>query len=488
MIECRGYISREAGQTESDRVAALTALYEPDRTFVVPILCNLALAGQVEWKRVASLPFEMALLPRCLYRAARMHVVSYALPALISLGTLIHERSPSKTTAIRWLRSAARARTLKLLEKLQPESGGFIEAIPLTSFVVMGLIGAGHTDNPVVSKGVKFLEGSRRSDGSWPIDSNLSIWVTTGAVSALSSGGSYIGPSPMATRQWLVERQFTKAHPYTGAARGGWAWTHLPGGVPDVDDTAGALLALGHLGGEVDRGVVAAGIKWLLSLQNSNGGWPTFCRGWGKLEFDRSAPDLTAHAMRAIGRWASAGKPRPVARALAGGFGYLDSSQRPDGSWTALWFGHQATEDLESPVIGTSRVLQCYRDLSAGTLAPAKRAIEFLVAARNSDEGWGGCGGPSTVEETALAVDALSSFGPGDEEVMKAVEGGARWLTWAVEENRLDNPSPVGLYFAKLWYAERLYPVMWAVSGLGRALGTMSGGRAGNGTLGGRQQ
>ena len=33
-------------------------------------------------------------------------------------------------------------------------------------------------------------------------------------------------------------------HPYTGAAPGGWAWTDLPGGVPDADDTPGALLAL----------------------------------------------------------------------------------------------------------------------------------------------------------------------------------------------------------------------------------------------------
>jgi hypothetical protein len=40
-------------------------------------------------------------------------------------------------------------------------------------------------------------------------------------------------------------------------------------------------------------------VRWLLDLQNGDGGIPTFCRGWGALPFDRSAPDLTAHALRA---------------------------------------------------------------------------------------------------------------------------------------------------------------------------------------------
>src|SRR6266568_4695463 len=47
------------------------------------------------------------------------------------------------------------------------------------------------------------------------------------------------------------------------------------------------------------RPAAMAGIHWLLNLQNADGGLPTFCRGWTNLPFDRSAPDLTAHALRA---------------------------------------------------------------------------------------------------------------------------------------------------------------------------------------------
>ena len=38
-----------------------------------------------------------------------------------------------------------------------------------------------------------------------------------------------------------------------------------------------------------------------------------------------------------------------------------------------------------------------------------------------------------------------------------------------VEDGTFVNPSPIGFYFAKLWYFEKLYPVIFAVSAL-RAL------------------
>src|SRR5205823_11668354 len=86
-----------------------------------------------------------------------------------------------------------------------------------------------------------------------------------------------------------------------GADPGGWAWTDLPGGVPDADDTPGAILALWKLG---ESGTcIDDGLRWLTSLQNRDGGWPTFCRGWGHLPFDRSGNDLTAHTLRALAAW-----------------------------------------------------------------------------------------------------------------------------------------------------------------------------------------
>ena len=41
-------------------------------------------------------------------------------------------------------------------------------------------------------------------------------------------------------------------------------------------------------------------------------------------------------------------------------------------------------------------------------------------------------------------------------------------LLQSVESGDWKKPSPIGLYFAKLWYFERLYPQIFAVAALGR--------------------
>jgi squalene-hopene/tetraprenyl-beta-curcumene cyclase len=87
------------------------------------------------------------------------------------------------------------------------------------------------------------------------------------------------------------------------------------------------------------------------------------------------------------------------------------------------------------------------------------------VANQNGDGGWGGCAGtPSSVEETSLAVEVLVDAG-----APAAVERGLGWLVERVEAGGLAEPVPIGFYFAKLWYFERMYPLVWAVAALGRA-------------------
>ncbi|MFO0796557.1 MAG: hypothetical protein U0804_03710 [Gemmataceae bacterium] len=43
------------------------------------------------------------------------------------------------------------------------------------------------------------------------------------------------------------------------------------------------------------------------------------------------------------------------------------------------------------------------------------------------------------------------------------------WLVEAVETGRFREASPIGFYFAKLWYFEKLYPLIFTVAALGRA-------------------
>ena len=73
---------------------------------------------------------------------------------------------------------------------------------------------------------------------------------------------------------------------------------------------------------------------------------------------------------------------------------------------------------------------------------------------------------PSSVEETALAVEVLLDCG---EEARPAVNKGLAWLVEQVEQNTWKNAAPIGFYFAKLWYFEKLYPLIFTVAALGRA-------------------
>jgi len=282
--------------------------YGTDKTFVVPILTNLAIAGVVDWKDVPALPFEAAVFPQSLYRWLQMPVVSYAIPALVAIGQARHFHGPRTFWAIRTVRSASIARTINVLREMQPDSGGYLEATPLTSFVLMSLAATGRADHEVSRRGLAFLVDSMLDDGSWPIDTNLATWVTSLSIHALSrdpdDDGSWCTDSLV---DWHLHCQHNRRHPFTGAEPGGWGWTDLSGAVPDSDDTPGAIIAQHQLMRRVDgprrrecQQAIDRGINWLFRLQNRDGGWPTFCRGWGKLPFDRSSNDLTAHVLRAI--------------------------------------------------------------------------------------------------------------------------------------------------------------------------------------------
>ena len=125
------------------------------------------------------------------------------------------------------------------------------------------------------------------------------------------------------------------------------------------------------------------------------------------------------------------------------------------GTWSVLCALNAAGVDHHDPVI--------------------RKAADWLVRIQNADGGWGGWptspkAPRSGVEETALAVEALAAAADSDERHASAWHAGLSWLTEAVERNSHRECSPIGFYFAKLWYYERLYPQIFTVAALGQAV------------------
>ncbi|MDR0869213.1 MAG: squalene--hopene cyclase, partial [Planctomycetaceae bacterium] len=179
-------------------IAAIKQRYGKDNTFSVPILTNAALAGLADWKDVPQLPFERAVMPQWMFRLLNLQVVSYAIPALVAIGqvrfyqTLLTKGACPLISIKRFpltLRKLAIKPTLKLIARMQPGSGGYLEAAPLTSFVAMSLLRAGNTvsrsQSEIIENCIKFLLDTVREDGSWAIDTNLAAWATTLSVNAL---------------------------------------------------------------------------------------------------------------------------------------------------------------------------------------------------------------------------------------------------------------------------------------------------------------
>jgi squalene-hopene/tetraprenyl-beta-curcumene cyclase len=278
----------------------------------------------------------------------------------------------------------------------------------------------------------------------------------------------------------VLEQQSAAEHPFTHAAPGAWAWTPLSGGVPDADDTSGALLALRHLDETADPDTLSAasaGIRWLMEVQNRDGGVPTFCRGWGTLPFDRSTPEITAHALRAWSAWLPQMTPSvqgEIKRAAGRAAAFLANTQRNDGSWLPLWFGNEHTDDEENPTYGTARVLagltaaRAFADPAIPGIA--RRGVTWLLDAQNGDGGWGGARGVRpTIEETGVSLSGLAaaaSMHP-DERVTRAITRGCDWMIDTTASTH--EAAPIGLYFARLWYYEELYPLIFALHGLAAA-------------------
>jgi squalene-hopene/tetraprenyl-beta-curcumene cyclase len=263
---------------------------------------------------------------------------------------------------------------------------------------------------------------------------------------------------------------------------GGWFFEYRNAFYPDVDDTAMVLMALARTGqaGTADaRPAVERGLRWLLAMQNRDGGWAAFDRDINrqvltKVPFadhnamlDPSCPDITARVLEALGLYGYGPQHPQVEQAVQ----FIRKTQEGAGGWPGRWGVNY--------LYGTWQVLAGLRVVGFDMDDPmVRRAVEWLEKVQQAGGGWGescrsyddaawaGRGEP-TASQTAWALLALVAAGRADSHAARA---GAQYLatTQGADGNWEEAPF-TGTGFPKVFYLKyHLYRLYFPLMALAR--------------------
>src|SRR5262249_55047186 len=192
------------------------------------------------------------------------------------------------------------------------------------------------------------------------------VWDTALTLIGLADAGMTGDEAPVAAGiRWLLDREVHQPGDWSLSnpklPPGGWYFEYRNAFYPDTDDTAMVLMALARMSNaecgmrnaevsDLDSAFRTShsalrGVRWLLGMQNNDGGWAAFDRNINrelltKVPFadhnamlDPSCPDITARVLESLGHFGHrVGEPN-VDRAIA----FLRRTQEPTGAWPGRW-------------------------------------------------------------------------------------------------------------------------------------------------------
>jgi squalene-hopene/tetraprenyl-beta-curcumene cyclase len=445
-----------------------------------------AIAGVIGWELVPAIPPELMLLPNWAY--INIYEMSSWTRAIVVPLTILYAKKPcwpvpptarldelflnsSKNIAafemrpeISWRNAFLTLdRTLKLYERLPWKPGrkravklatewmldhlerseGLAAIYPAMMNSIFALMALGCSpSHPVTARQIDELGKFEIEDGhTIRMQPCLSpVWDTAIAAFTLIESESACDSALSLSAEWLLKNQILGPGDWQiknrDAAPGGWAFEFRNDFYPDVDDTAFVLMALQNIPC-TDRArlddAIELGTKWLVSMQNRDGGWGAFDRDndrslLNQIPFadhnamlDPSSPDVTARVVECLGRFGWTRSNQRIQRAVE----YLLREQHPSGAWYGRWGVNY--------VYGTSGVLRALAAVGLKDHPAMIKAAEWLRSVQNSDGGFGeSCRsydepalmgqGESTASQTAWGLlGLLTVAGPRDPGVEASV-------------------------------------------------------------------
>ncbi|WP_442595514.1 squalene--hopene cyclase [Neobacillus sp. D3-1R] len=335
-----------------------------------------------------------------------------------------------------------------MLNRIEKD-GTFYSYFSSTFLMIFALLSLGYSNrDPLILKAVDGLKRMKTT-----INDHFHIQYTTATVwntSLISfamqrAGVATSDPVIKRANQYLLKKQH---HQYGDWAihnpqslPGGWGFSEINTINPDIDDTTAVLRSLSQETAHNPsiREAWDKGLKWLISMQNDDGGWAAFEKNVNKsiinllpiegakyLLTDPSSADLTGRTLEFLGKYTKMSiNHSSIKKAVK----WLEKNQEKDGSWYGRW-GICYIYGTWAAITGLKavRIPSNHRSIQKG--------VEWLKKIQNVDGGWGeSCKsdinnkyiplGVSTLTHTAWAVDALIAA---SKVVTPEIEAGVKFL------------------------------------------------------------
>ncbi|WP_251284211.1 squalene--hopene cyclase [Cytobacillus sp. AMY 15.2] len=358
-----------------------------------------------------------------------------------------------------------------MLQRIEPD-GTFYSYFSSTFLMIFALLSIGYSkDEPVIRNAVEGLKSFQADIDAHPHMqyTDASVWNTSLISTALQLAGvTPDDPAVKRANSYLLKRQHTKYGDWAihnpHGQPGGWGFSDVNTLNPDVDDTTASLRAIAG-GAEKSSEYQSAwdrGIQWLLSMQNDDGGWPSFERNtenpWldflpiekGEYMFgDPTSADLTGRTLEFLGNYTNLPADDPL---MKNAVNWLFDHQEQDGSWYGRW-GICYIYGTWASVTGLSAT-------GYSSHPSVRKAIDWLKKIQNEDGGWGeSCLSDSqksyvplnksTLTDTAWAVDALIAA---ENQPTEQIQRGIQYLLSNIEKKDWTTDYPKGQAMAGSFY------------------------------------